>query len=139
MINEDTISESILKAIEIICSIYSKRLIEDAYIIGSVAKGTATEESDIDIILINQEFVEYVSPIEPMRIRPELNSTEIRIINTLRNIGATFKEPTEEELFSGEVAFGHWIYKGKEIHLMITAKMDILDSIRITIDMCADK
>jgi hypothetical protein len=41
------------KAIELICSLYTKDLITDAYIVGSLAKGTSRKESDIDILIVN--------------------------------------------------------------------------------------
>ena len=39
----------IQKSLEIICLLYNNDLITDAYIVGSIVEGTATQYSDIDI------------------------------------------------------------------------------------------
>lgn len=47
--DEDIIKNKIEKAIDLICQLYKAEIITDAIIIGSVAKGTARKDSDIDI------------------------------------------------------------------------------------------
>jgi len=51
-INQD----KIILSIELVCPMLKKKLITEAFIVGSVAKGTAKPESDIDIYLINPDF-----------------------------------------------------------------------------------
>ena len=56
MINEHIIYDKLKIATDLICQLYNHNIITDALLFGSVAKGTATKESDIDIYLINSEF-----------------------------------------------------------------------------------
>jgi predicted nucleotidyltransferase len=51
--SDELLQDKIEKSIEIICPLYREKLITDAYIIGSLAKGTMKKESDIDILIIN--------------------------------------------------------------------------------------
>ncbi len=55
IINKTNINK-ITKAFELICPMFKENLIEEAFIVGSVAKGTAKEDSDIDVYLINSNF-----------------------------------------------------------------------------------
>ncbi len=56
MITTSITITKITKALELICSLYQQNLITESYIIGSVANGTAKEDSDTDIYLINPDF-----------------------------------------------------------------------------------
>jgi len=79
--DEDITKLKIEKAIDLLCQLYNAEIITDAFIVGSVAQGTARKESDIDIYLINPLFQEEVE-VEPLFegpfiLSPHLGDIEI--------------------------------------------------------------
>ena len=56
MSSNPIVIDKITKAFELVCPMFKENLIEEAFIVGSVTKGTAKENSDIDIYLINPDF-----------------------------------------------------------------------------------
>ena len=50
--DENIIKYKIEIAVDLICKLYSKEIITDTVLFGSVAEGTARKESDIDIYIV---------------------------------------------------------------------------------------
>src|SRR3972149_684878 len=101
--NSTVLKEKIESAIDLICQLYGYNIVTNAYIFGSVSKGTATKESDIDIYLVNPSF----HNIDDI-FRSPLSNFELIII--LENIGVEFIEmsrkdskPTTYQLYKGEL------------------------------------
>lgn len=138
------LQNKIEKTIEIVCPLYRKKLITEAYIVGSVAKGTTRKESDIDIILINPIFLR-AADMPPMRIVLPYSSSEeedkrelvrLNIADTLKNVGVEFKEIRIKE-------FSLWyqFYKGEMFHLMSAPdakNIKMEESIEINDGLCGD-
>ncbi len=151
--DEDIIKYKIEKAIDLICQLYKSKIITDVFIVGSVAKGTARKESDIDIYLINPLFKELVE-VEPLfegqflPLSPRLEETEIEellatwranidLVNILKNIGVEFKQIERKD----EI-FWYQLYRGELFHLMTRDRSNpfiIEEGIKITKDLCFSK
>jgi len=148
--NEDIIKHKIQKAIELICRLYKDDIITTAYIVGSVAKGTARDESDIDIYLIHPSFEE-TSELEPESVEsitesPYLDKEEkreflerriahINLSHKLEEIGA------ESKILSlTDIDFWYQLYNGEAFHIMTAPNIDIISieetHIEITRDLC---
>lgn len=110
--------------LDLICHLYKQNLITDAYIVGSLAEGTATEKSDIDIVIVNPSFGEYVNFLDLQKIKerePEDIFEEVissfnydvrKTIEYLLSIGVILKKflyDNEEIIFQ--------TYKGEKIDL----------------------
>lgn len=129
--DDKIIQDKIERSLEIICPLYRENLITDAYIIGSVAKGTAKRESDIDILMINPLFEAYLEELSPDE---ELENIK-KLVNKLKDIGVQFKLIAKEK----EVIFNFWyqLYKDELFHIMPQRYfIDSLSHIRITEDLC---
>ena len=140
--DEEIIKNKIEKAIDLICSLYKAEIITDAIITGSVAKGTARKESDIDIYIINPGFINAAdlppSPtILPYTPSEEEEKTELlrsRIVDILKNIGVEFKE-----LSIKNMPLWYQLYKGELFHLMTRDRVNpFMEGIEITRDLCTD-
>lgn len=162
--NEKLIEHKIQKATELICHLYFQELITDAYISGSVAKGTARKESDIDIFIINPlfefafddlapsnyEIEDYDDPSKLKLIYEDAPNIKL-VADYLQDIGAEFKiltktkkiplserdEDDEEETSS----FWHQLYDGEIFHIMPWPSSDTVTypdiaSINISMDIC---
>lgn len=120
------------KSVELLCSLYRDNLITDAYIIGSVAKGTAKKESDIDILIINPDFELYLESLSPDENQENLK----KIVDKLKNIGVQFKLIKKETF----VTFEFWfqLYNGEIFHIMPQKYFfNSLPHIQIPRDMCS--
>lgn len=129
--DDKIIQNKIEKSLKIICPLYKEGLITDAYIIGSVAKGTAKKESDIDILIINPLFEAYLEELSPDE---ELKNIK-KVVDKLKDMGIQFKLIKKEK----EVVFKFWyqLYKGELYHIMPQRYfIDSLAHIRITEDLC---
>ena len=130
---EDMIHTKIEKSAELICRLYRDNLITDAYIIGSIAKGTVRKESDIDILLINPKFefsMEYMSPDEE-------SENLKKVVDKLKNIGTKFKLIEREK----DLIYRFWyqLYKEEMFHIMPQKYfINSLPHIQITSDICND-
>ena len=123
--------DKIERSLEIICPLYRENLITDAYIIGSVAKGTAKRESDIDILIINPLFEAYLEELSPDE---ELENIK-KVVDKLKDMGVQFKLIAKEK----EVIFNFWyqLYKDELFHIMPQRYfINSLSHIRITEDLC---
>ena len=123
--------DKIERSLEIICPLYRENLITDAYIIGSVAKGTAKKESDIDILIINPLFEAYLEELSPDE---ELENIK-KVVDKLKDMGVQFKLIAKEK----EVIFNFWyqLYKDELFHIMPQRYfINSLSHIRITEDLC---
>ena len=142
--DEDVLKNKIERAIEIICPLYQKDLITKAFIVGSVAKGTARKESDIDIILINPFLLNAsdfppsitVLPYYPSEEEKRTESMRLKIVETLKDIGVEFKE-----LSLKDMRLWYQLYKNELFHFMtrshIIIEEDIMEQrIEITPDLC---
>ena len=127
---QDIIREKIEKSIELICPICRKGIIDDAYIVGSVAKGTAKRESDIDIVII--------SDLEDVDLDPN-NIYATKIVKALKDIGVEFKYITTHKYQEeGEEGFAFWyqLYKSELFHILPRDRINpFIEGIRI-IDLC---
>jgi predicted nucleotidyltransferase len=121
------------KSIWLVCQLYRDNLITEAYIIGSVAKGTARKESDIDILIINPKFeasMEYMSPDEE-------SENLKKVVDKLKNIGAKFKLIEKEKDFI--YRFWYQLYKEEIFHIMPQKYfINSLPHVQITRDICND-
>lgn len=130
--DDKIIQDKIEKAIEVTCPLYRENLIIDAYIIGSVAKGAARKESDIDMLIINPSFEAYLEELNPDE---ELKNIK-KVIDKLKDIGIQFKYIKEKKR---ELIFEFWyqLYKDELFHIM--PQRVFIDSqpyIKITRDLC---
>lgn len=129
--DDKIIQDKIERSLEIICPLYRENLITDAYIIGSVAKGMAKRESDIDILIINPLFEAYLEELSPDE---ELENIK-KVVDKLKDMGVQFKLIAREK----EVIFNFWyqLYKDELFHIMPHRYfIDSLPHIRITEDLC---
>jgi predicted nucleotidyltransferase len=129
--DDKIIQDKIERSLEIICPLYRENLITDAYIIGSVAKGTTKKESDIDILIINPSFEASLEQLDPDE---ELENIK-KVVDKLKDMDVQFKIIEKEK----EVIFKFWcqLYKGELFHIMPQKYFfDSLPHIRITEDLC---
>ncbi len=142
----DTIRrDKIKKSMNIICRLFDKNQITDAYIVGSVAKGDIKKESDIDVVVINPilnpifPISADLPPFKSLSSKPnkdERKSEELRmkIVDTLKDdIGVEFKELSRKD----GVSFWYQTYKGDIFHIMTArGKEFIKDGINIDRRVC---
>lgn len=136
--SDEIIKEKIEKALDIICPLYKNELITGANIVGSVAKGTARKESDIDIIIVNPNFINAadlppkptILPFTPSEEEIKLELLQSHIVDVVEKLGIQFKEMTIKE-----IPLWYQLYKGEIFHLM-TRNKDPLEGIKITRDLC---
>jgi predicted nucleotidyltransferase len=139
-ISDEIIVLRIEKAIEIICPLYRKGLITDAYIVGSLAKGTSRKESDIDILIVNPILlsaadippIPTILPYSQSEEEKIVESLQLDITSTLQSIGVEFKE-----MYIKDIMLWYQLYKGEIFHIM-TRKYyaGLTPHIQITRDMC---
>ncbi len=144
IVNPTTITK-ITKAFELICPMFKENLIEQAFIVGSVAKGTAKKESDIDIYLINSKFkeqkythdIQLISNIDEIDINKDVdeNIHITKILDALRNLSVEFKYLSSKH---DMLWFG--IYKNEIFHFMYDYESESImkggDYIEITNELC---
>jgi predicted nucleotidyltransferase len=129
--DDKIIQDKIERSLEIICPLYRSNLITDAYIIGSVAKGTAKKESDIDILIINPLFEAYLEQLDPDE---ELENIK-KVADKLKGMDVQFKIIEKEKEFIFRFLFQ--LYRGELFHIMPQKYFfDSLPHIRITEDLC---
>lgn len=140
--DEDVIKHKIEKAVDLVCQLYKVDIITDAFIIGSVAKGTARKESDIDIILINPNFINAadlpplhtVLPYSPSEEEEKTELLRSQIVDILKNIGVEFKE-----LYIKDMHLWYQLYRGELFHLTTRDRINpFIEGIEITRDLCTD-
>jgi len=128
------------KAIELICSLYTKDLITDAYIVGSLAKGTSRKESDIDILIVNPILLSAADIPPTPTVLPYSQSEEEKIVEllqlsftiALQSIGVEFKE-----MYLKDIMLWYQLYKGEIFHIMTRKDFQgMTPHIQITRDMC---
>jgi len=118
LINSDQIIYNKLEiAVELICRLYKQDLITDAYIVGSVAIGTAKETSDIDIYLINPEFKKHIISVGPEQKEESVK----KLVDYLKTIGAEFKLLPKRDI-------EHWyqFFKGEPFHMMYSNELGLI-------------
>ena len=127
--NSAVLKEKIESAVDLICQLYGYNIITDAYVFGSVSKGTVTKESDIDIYLINPSF----HSIDDIFKSP-LSNFDLIII--LENIGIEFIETSRKGLKPTTYSS----YKGELFHLVTRDRINpFMEGIEIKRDMCQEK
>lgn len=138
--DEDITKYKIERAIELICKLYNANIITDAIIIGSVAKGTARKESDIDIYIVNPDFINAadlppsrtILPYSPSEKEEKIELLRSQVVDILKNIGVEFKE-----LYIKEFPLWYQLYKGELFHLMTRDRVNpFMEGIEITRDIC---
>lgn len=135
MINDKKIKNKIIKgkiekSFEIINILYKNNLITYAYILGSVAKGTANQYSYIEINIVNPLFeIQNLSDLRPI-IDTESPNIE-SVINQLKEIGIKFKIIKIKDL-----EFWYQIHRNELFHIVLTKdeKFSIKPRIRFTKD-----
>ena len=136
------------KSMDIICRLFNKNQITDAYIVGSVAKEDIKKESDIDIIIINPSLNPTfpisadLPPFESLSSKPNENEKKaeelrMKIVDTLKDdIGMEFKELSRKE----GISFWYQTYKGDTFHIMTTRDKEFIkDGIKINKHLCKKK
>jgi predicted nucleotidyltransferase len=127
--NNIVLKEKLESAIDLVCQLYEHNIITSAYIFGSVYKGTATKESDIDIYLINPIF----HNIDDIFHSPLIN---FELIITLENIGIEFIDISRKNLKPTT----YQLYKGELFHLLTRDRINpFIEGIEIKSDMCQEK
>ncbi len=137
---DEIIRQKIEKSIQLICPLFRHNLITDAYIVGSLIKGTAREESDIDIIIINPLLLNAADMPPIPIVLPYTQSEEekltellrLEIAKVLQNIGVEFKE-----IYLKDIILWYQLYEGELFHIM-TRNNYLIESpnIQITRKMC---
>lgn len=139
--DESIIHEKIEKTVDLICHLYSHNIITDAIIFGSVAKGTATKDSDIDIYLINPQFqdADMLVPMGPKHKETLPKIILVRwesifdLINILQEIGVEFKELSRK----GLKTTSYQLYKGELFHLLTRDRINpFMEGIEISKEIC---
>lgn len=127
--NSTVLKEKIENAADLICQLYGYDIITDAYIFGSVSKGTATKESDIDIYLINPVF----HNIDDI-FRSPLSNFDLVLI--LENIGIELVEILGKDLKPTTYSS----YKGELFHLVTRDRINpFMEGIEVKKDLCTEK
>jgi predicted nucleotidyltransferase len=139
-LTDEIIILRIEKAIELICPLYKEDLITDAYIVGSLAKGTSRKGSDIDILIVNPNLwsaadiqpTPIVLPYPQSEEEKIVETLQLDITRTLQNIGVEFKEMSLKDIM-----LWYQLYKGEIFHIMTRKYFEgLTPHIRITRDMC---
>jgi len=100
-INQD----KIILAIELVCPILKEKLITEAFIVGSVAKGTAKPESDIDLIFYHPN--------------PKKNGDEVHMMDINKYLHNNTKIINKKEIKHGLLHdFNYHLYKDELFHIM---------------------
>lgn len=117
---KDIIKNKIKKANQLAQQLYRHDIITNAYIVGSTVKGTARENSDIDIYLIHPSFQKTID-LNPY-IAKEL-SAYMNLYNILKDMGVEFRKISLKE-----ITFWYQLYMGEIFHLMTdTNKENIIN------------
>lgn len=128
--------DKITKAFELVCPLLKENLVTEAYIVGSVAKGTAKKDSDIDIYLINPIFKEYDTELKEDSQEPNVR----KIINLLKNYGVVFDVSYYAEHKETLYNFEWQMYKNEVLHFMYDYESESIkkvgEYIEITEDLC---
>lgn len=126
------------KTTELISLLYRQNLITDAYILGSVARETARNKSDIDIFVINPEFEEANA-----QLFPNVEHFNIKkVTDYLKSINVKFEKldiPTKYITTKDKFGFYFQIYKDEIFHIMYGNKFGSIESneyMKITRSYC---
>lgn len=122
------IRNRIQKSLDIIQLLYKNDLITDAYIVGSVAEGTANQYSDIDINIINPLFeIQNLIDLRPIEPSPNIK----KVIDQLKDIGVKFKIIKRKNL-----EIWYQLYRSELFHIVLAKdeKYTIKPRIHITRD-----
>lgn len=131
MISPDQIIYNKLEiAVELICRLYKQGLITDAYIVGSVVRGTAKETSDIDVYVINPDFKKQIISVGPEQKEESVK----KLVDYLKTIGVEFKLLPKRDI-------EHWyqFYKGEPLHMMYSNEIGLITAneyMKITRSYC---
>lgn len=131
--HDNIICSKLEKTAELISLLYRQNLITDAYIVGSVARGTTTNRSDIDIFLINPKFEETNT-----QLFPDVEHANIKaLVDYLKYINIKF----EKLDIQTKDTFGSYfqVYKDETFHIMYSDKFESMESneyLKITRTYC---
>ncbi len=143
MITNKVTINKIVKSLELVCPIFKKNLITEAFIVGSAAKGNAREDSDIDIYLINLDFKKQkdthniqLVPEAMLENENEENIYTNKIVDCLMNLGVQFKYlETKYKDF-----VWYQFYKDEQFHFMYDYESESIkkvgEYIEITEELC---
>lgn len=127
------------KSLEIICPLYKADLIVEAYIIGSSVEGKATDESDIDVMLINPEFNSKDMFLCDKCFKNEKTEKLLRpIVEILKSKNVKWTEKKRE---GDGFRIPYQVYKGKMFHIMYDTNLNSVKGtgkpyIEISRDIC---
>lgn len=135
--NKITINK-IVKTVELVCPMLKEKLVTEIYIVGSVAKGTAKEGSDIDVYLINPLF-KYQDHQWQTIIRPGLLTKKDihikKIVSYLTSVGVEFEII---EMKKGDHTYQ--LYEDEIFHFMYDYESESIkkagEYIEITEELC---
>lgn len=131
------IYNKILTSFELICPLFKQNLITKAFIVGSVAKGTAREDSDIDIYLINPLFEYNEVSKWDIQLSPEQWKNDIytiRIVEHLKSLGVKFEKVYFEKKRTAFQEFWYQYYKNQYFHIMYDYESESITNITNTKD-----
>lgn len=138
MITNKITIDKIVKAVELICPMLKQKLVTEAYIVGSVAKGSSREDSDIDIYLINPlfklQFNTHKIDISPSQ------KNNVYIKKLVYKLGELNAEPhyISESKIMDKIWF--WRYKNEIFHFMYDYESESIkkagEYIEITEELC---
>jgi predicted nucleotidyltransferase len=135
MSSTSTSYDKILKALKyIICPLYKANLITEAFIVGSVAKETASEESDIDIMIVNPKFEYSYNELFPFEEFTNIN----KVYKFLTGIGIKTVTITRQK--QPDLQFYYQIYDNELFHIMPQQESESIkragEYIEVTKDFC---
>ena len=122
------------KALELVCPLFKDGLITDAYLVGSIAEGKATNFSDIDINLINPLFeINPSFPVFDLMPEEKYSPNIKKIVDYLKQFGIEFKMIKRKN-----IDFWYQFYKGELFHIMLTKdeKDTLMPRFQITKELC---
>lgn len=132
--------EKITKSFELVCPMLKEELITEAFIVGSVAKGTAKKESDIDIYLINPKF-EHQFNTHGIDLPPLHHIKDVyikKVTDKLKELNIEYNYISIEDKVMEEMWF--WLYKGEMFHFMYDYESESIkkggEYIEITEEFC---
>ncbi len=124
---EEIVQDKLQSGIELICQLYKGGFIDDAFIVGSVAKGTAYASSDVDILILNPLF-----PSLSELYQDHQNQKVKDVVRFLEDIGTKFVSPRDIlfQIYHDEVFQIHTIKTIDEVYNTLGP------NIRISKDYC---
>jgi len=130
--------DKITKTFELTCPLLKQNLVHQIFIVGSVSKGTAKEDSDIDVILYNQNFEHNLECLDT-----NIKYTDKFLIKLVDKLNECIDETVHKIEYKHKIRndFYYQKYKHELFHFMITNEKDYIikydkEYIEITEELC---